>query len=597
MQNFKTLITMLKQVIYIFNEKQRRNSMFLFLSMMFVSVLETLGVSVVIPFIIAILSPEELLNNKYIVAIKRYIPLDTYQSMIVFTAGIIIAVYVIKNGTILLNYFFQIRFRNSLERDLSCVMLDSYMERPYTFFLNVNSSEIMRGVNNDIVAVVQVIDTYFTLLTEGITCLLIGVFLVSLSPVMALGIIGVIGVCSLGIIFVFKKKIAVCGDKCREVFAKRTQHAYQAVNGIKEITVMQRRKYFTEQYRKVSDEACKNNTTYLFISRMPGRVIETVFIVGLLTLVCFCVNLTDNKTQFITQIGALAVASVRMLPAISSVTGSINMLVYYRPSLEAAYRNVKEVREYKIDKSNKIDLNGTYCFNSNLTISDITWKYESSDKYVLRHLDLNIKKGESIALIGESGAGKTTLADVILGLFPPEEGNVMLDGTDIYQIPLQWAKLIGYVPQSVFLIDDTLRNNVTFGIPENEASDELVWKALEQAQLKKFVESLPNGLDTVVGERGIKFSGGQRQRVAIARALYYNPDILVLDEATSALDTETETAVMEAIEALQGTKTLIIVAHRLSTIRNCDKIYEIKEGKAVLRDKEELFSEEKNEKR
>ena len=209
---------------------------------------------------------------------------------------------------------------------------------------------------------------------------------------------------------------------------------------------------------------------------------------------------------------------------------------------------------------------------------------------MLKELSFDIKKGESVALIGESGAGKSTLADVLLGLLRPEEGSVKVDGRDIYSILPKWSRMIGYVPQMVFLIDDTIRNNIAFGIREDEIDDEMVWRALEQAQLRKTVESMEQGLDTIVGERGIKLSGGQRQRIAIARALYYNPDILILDEATSALDSDTEKAVMEAIEALQGNKTLVIIAHRLSTIRKCDKIYEVKNGVVELKDKQQLFA-------
>ena len=221
----------------------------------------------------------------------------------------------------------------------------------------------------------------------------------------------------------------------------------------------------------------------------------------------------------------------------------------------------------------------------------ISWKYNEDGSNIIKELSLSIDKGESVALIGESGAGKTTLVDILLGLFRPQSGEILADGKNIFDMSITWAKMIGYVPQTVFLLDDTIRNNILFGVPQEECSEEKIWAALQKAQLKSLVESMPDGLDTILGERGVKISGGQRQRIAIARALYYNPDILVFDEATSALDSDTERAVMESIDALQGIKTLIIVAHRLTTIKKCDKIYEIVNGKAVLKDKAEVFAE------
>ena len=234
------------------------------------------------------------------------------------------------------------------------------------------------------------------------------------------------------------------------------------------------------------------------------------------------------------------------------------------------------------------DSDPTVRFMESLRIDKVCWTYPKSDKQVLKDLSITIKKGESVGLIGPSGAGKTTLSDIILGLFKPQSGSVFMDGIDIYTIPGEWSSIIGYVPQSVYLTDDTIKNNIGFGTDENEIDDERVWHALEQAQLKDYVMSLPDKLETFVGERGIRFSGGQRQRIAIARALYYNPDILVLDEATSALDNETEKAIMESIDSLQRHKTLIIVAHRLTTLRNCDKIYEIKDGIAKEVNKKEV---------
>jgi ABC-type multidrug transport system fused ATPase/permease subunit len=269
-------------------------------------------------------------------------------------------------------------------------------------------------------------------------------------------------------------------------------------------------------------------------------------------------------------------------------------MAYSFPRLENVYHNVVEAKEYekqreKYVKENIVNKNVEVSteFEQVLSINHVEWKYREQIKPVLENVTLEIRRGESIALIGESGSGKTTLSDIILGLLHPQKGSVYMDGIDVYGMPEEWAKVIGYVPQSVFLIDDTIRNNVAFGLKNVDDTD--IWYALEQAQLKKFVESLPEGLDTMVGEQGIKFSGGQRQRVAIARALFSRPQILVLDEATAALDNETEAAVMEAIDALQGKMTLIIVAHRLSTIRNCDKIYEICNGRAELRKKVDIL--------
>lgn len=273
-------------------------------------------------------------------------------------------------------------------------------------------------------------------------------------------------------------------------------------------------------------------------------------------------------------------------------------MVFYRPTLEEAFVNITAAREYENELTEYQKLHGgvdeahmgEVSFKKQVVVKNVRFKYKKAKEPVLQNISLTITKGESIALIGASGAGKTTMADVMLGLLHPESGTVEMDGIDIFSMPKHWAKIIGYVPQMVFLTDDTIRNNVSFGLTRDEIDDDRIWHALEQAQLADFVRKLPKQLDTIVGERGIKFSGGQRQRIAIARALYNEPEILVLDEATSALDNETETAVMEAIDALQGQKTLIIVAHRLTTIRNCDKIYEICDGHAIERAKEEIFS-------
>lgn len=588
MKNVKTFFSMFGKLVQILNRKQRRDGIILFFLLMIVSMLEMLGVGVIVPLIITMLEPEKIMTNQYIAPIIDLFQITDYRQIMYVVSGGIIIIYVVKNAFILYVNYYQSRYRNRLEKDLNVKMLASYMKQPYTFFLRTNSAEIIRGVNSDITNVASVVDSYSSILAEGLTCMVIGIFLVCMNPFMALSLLAVAGITALVIIMGFKGRTGRCGEQTREAFAEKFKHMNQAVNGIKEISVAHRKTYFVQQFADSAQKAAESNTTYLWISKTPSRLIETVFIGSLLIVVTISYGTAGNNLEFVTSLGAIGIAAVRILPSVSTLTNAMNGLVYMRPSLEAAYDNLMEADRYQRlaeeTEPKEIERKVTK-FCSKIEVNQIFWRYQDNLPLVLEALDLEICKGESVALIGESGAGKSTLADILLGLLKPERGNVTVDGTDIFSIQSSWSKMIGYVPQMVFLIDDTIRRNIAFGIPEQEIEDEKVWHALEQAQMRSVVENMEGGLDAIVGERGIKLSGGQRQRIAIARALYHDPDILILDEATSALDTDTESAVMEAIDALQGRKTLIIIAHRLSTIQNCDKIYELRDKKAFRKSK------------
>lgn len=596
--NINAVVRMLKQLNYVLDSKQKRNSIWVFACMILTSALELLGVSAIYPFLQMMLAPEGAREKWYIKWIYYLKPDTSDQSALMLLGVMIIFVYVFKNVFMVVSAYVRVSFATKFQRDLSVNTLTAYLQHPYQFFLDTNSSEIIRGIGSDVGGVYQILLNFFMLLTDGLTVIAMGIFLFMSDAFMTVAAMTLAFVCLIVTIFGFKNRMKKAGSNARAASALKSKYGYQAAGGIKEIMVLDRKQKFIDQYREAANLEQKALVTSGIIEACPDRILEGVCIGGIIGIVCIRIIGGMEINSFIPVLGTFAMATFKILPAISKVSTRVNFIVYYQESLQGAYHNLKEATEYESERQqcvstelerNRRSIENIY-FMHEVKVERVTWKYLNAKEDVLKNTELSIKKGQSVALIGSSGAGKTTLADIIMGLLKPQSGTVYMDGIDIFTIPHQWARIIGYVPQAVFLIDDTVRSNVAFGLKKDEINDEKVWEALRQAQLKEFVENLPFGLDTIVGERGVKFSGGQRQRIAIARALYENPDILVLDEATSALDNETETAVMESIDALQGSKTLIIVAHRLTTIRNCDVIYEIKDGVAVRREKDEVLA-------
>lgn len=548
------------------------------------------------PFVQAVLAPDAIFASSIAKPFVEFFHITTPQGLMLLCGMGIIALYLFKNAYMLFSYFIQYDFATKVQKELSIKMLKAYMSRPYEYFLNVNSSIILRGCSSDTSNVYNILAYLFTIVAEVLAMIFIGCFIIVTEPWTALGILLLMGMVMLGMVMIFKPMAKRAGKADRTASALKSKAIYQTVAGIKEIYVMQRKKLFVQEYKKASDIARKAQRTNSLITNAPDRIIEGICVSGLVGIICIRLLMSGNMVDFVPKLAAFAMAAFKVLPSIGKITSRINGLVYCRPSLANVYDIMKDADEYErhcrqyAEEHGEVKESEDLQFDNKLMIQNVVWQYENQKAPVLTDTTLEIKKGQSIALIGASGAGKTTLADIILGLLHPQKGTVLMDGIDVYAMPKTWARIVGYVPQSVFLIDDTVRNNIAFGLPEDMIKDELIWDALDRAQLKEFIAGLPNGLDTIVGERGVKFSGGQRQRIAIARALYNKPEILILDEATAALDNETETAVMESIDALQGQITMIIVAHRLTTIRNCDQIYEIRDGKAVEREKEEVLS-------
>ena len=582
---------------YILTMQQKRTGLLVVSLVIIGSFLDTLGVSAILPFVESVLSPGDMFDKWYARLLIRVFDITNQTSLTICIGMCIILIYLLKNAYLYFSTMFHTVYRSKIQKELSTKMLKSYMNRNYEFYTGINTAEIQRGIGTDVTGIYNFMDNLFRFFGELLTAILIAVFLLVTDAFMAICIVIIAGGCFGLITLGLKKKTKYYGELNRITDKERTSCALQAIGGFKEIKASQTTDYFLDAYNSAYERQRAATVKNEYIINLPERLIETVCVAVLLGIVCVKIAIGTDMSSFIPKLSVFAVAAFRLLPSISRMTRYMNGIIFNNVFLQSVYTNLFEINQYEEEQKigNEISIYPTLessakiQFLHSLEVKDISWHYSSSSKEILQNLSLSIKKGEAIGLVGASGAGKTTLADILLGLLKPQKGQVLVDDVSIFENPKTWCNIVGYVPQNIYLLDDTIRKNVAFGCPADSINDERVWQVLKEAQLDDFVRNLPEQLDTPMGERGIKFSGGQRQRIAIARALYINPDIIILDEATSALDNETEEAVMESIDALHGQKTLIIVAHRLSTIKQCDKIYEITDGKAVLRKYDELY--------
>lgn len=554
-------------------------------------VFETLGVSIILPVVQAMLYPEQLLNNEWIEFAAEILQLKGEFQILILVAVLAIMIYVIKNIYLIILSFVRAKFSSKIQRDLGVYMMQSYLKRGYPYFLKESAHKMHRGITGDVAGVYTIIYNGFRLLSEILTVFAIGIYILITDVVMSLSILLIAGTSVTITFFLCKNKMKILGESFRKFDTEMKNCSYQTFHGIKEVLVMNKQDFFVRQYDNACKEQQKAMVGQTVLAESPAYIYEAVCVIAMIIAVVFRVSIGGESSEFISNGAIIGVAAFRIMPSLGRISNCANVIMFNIPAMNATYTNLREANEYRYKaKDDTVSEIGNMFFKNEITLQNVSWKYDGAEERVIRNLNLKIRKGDSVALIGESGAGKSTVADIVLGLLKPLEGAVCMDGINIKTIPTLWCKIIGYVPQSVYILDTSIRRNVAYGIEAEKIDDCLVWKALEQAQLKEFVEELPEKLDTILGERGIRFSGGQRQRIAIARALYYNPEILILDEATSALDNKTEEGIMEALEYLIGRKTLVIVAHRLTTIRKCNHIYEIKDGKAILRKKEEVLS-------
>lgn len=583
---------MLKKISYVLNKEQKRQLVMLLIIIIVGAGVELLGVSAILPIVNIALEPSVIDESWYLVLIRDTFGLQDANQLLIFMAVVLIVIYILKNLYVTFMYSMQYKFIFENQRKLAVKLMNCYMHQKYLFHVSKNVAELQRNVTNDVNGFFTVVLNTLQFLAEISVCAALVVYLM-MQDVMTTIMIAVLVVVFV-VLFArfFKKVLGKKGEENREVNVQVTKWILQSFSGIKEIKVINGEQFFIDNYDKNYRRFATLQRQQSLLTFMPRPMMETVCIAGLLLTVIIKLQMSGADVKsFVPTLTVFAMAAFRMLPAFNRLSGYLGSMMFNRPSIHAVYKDLVEIeqlmKETEKQEADKLEIT----LNDAIRMEKLSFQYPESQKWILRDADLTIDKNTSVAFIGSSGAGKTTAADLILGLLEPQNGKITVDGMDIRNHMQSWHSCIGYIPQTIYLMDDTIRANIAFGVPEEQIDEQSIQKALKEAQLDEFVASLKEGLDTVIGDRGVKLSGGQRQRIGIARALYRNPKVLILDEATSALDNETEKEVMEAIDGLHGTRTLIVIAHRLSTIKKCDQIYEVGNGKIEIKSKESVLNE------
>lgn len=573
----------------LFNKNDKKKFIILFFMLIAAAIFETAGIGLIVPFVGIVTNPEMIQEQAVLSFIYNVLNFQSNNSFILFSVCVLLAVFFVKNVYLLLFFNVQYKIIYNQKVKLSRTMFKEYLTKPYTFHLQRNSAELLRNINGEVSKVFDgILLSGFQLLTEILIMLSIISLLVVTAPLATI-ISGLLLGGSVYIFFkIFRKKITYLGQENQLVNKELIKWVHQGLGASKEIKVSGKESYFVTAYEKQSKIMVRNNIYKNLLDQVPRLFIETLLVsVVLMTMMILVFRGTDTTTLVATM-SLFAMAAFRLMPSITRIVAMLTTIRYSQPALTVIFNDlIKENgNEKKIyEESNNlkpIKVNhGERSFAKSINLENVYFRYPNQKEYSINNVSLTIPIGHSVAFVGTSGAGKTTIVDIILGLLEPERGRVIVDGKELKEFLPLWQKKIGYIPQSIYLSDETIRKNIAFGIDDKDIDENAIQRAIEDTQLKEFVDTLQEGLDTVVGERGVRLSGGQRQRIGIARALYHNPEIIFLDEATSALDNDTEKEIMKAIDRLKGEKTLIIIAHRLSTIENCDIVFKVEKGKLV----------------
>jgi len=546
------------------------------------ALVETAGVAAIPAYVALLNDPDTVipLVRSYGVDLPL---LDAPPETLILLASIGLALFfLVKNSFLVLVTYAQARFVAEGHTRLADRLLGAYLHSPYTFHLNRNTAELVRNITYGAPTVFSgVLTPGFLLVAEVLVIAFVGTLLLVVVPGSTLLAGATIGIAALVYYRFIRAKVLQLGELQQESAGQMIKWINQSLGGVKETKVLGRERFFLTAYLRNVVPYARAGALLHTISHLPRLLIETVALVGLMAVIITLIMSGRGVQSVLPSLVLFAVAALRLMPSVNRIISSLTTINYYRPSVDAVHADLLKTTEPDGPDRSGAGEAAYLSFRQAIELRDVWYRYPEATEDSLRGVSLHIPKGSSVAFVGPSGVGKTTCIDILLGLLSPTRGEVLVDGVDVRQALPAWQRMIGYIPQHIYLSDDSIRNNVAFGVPAEEIRDEDVWAALEAAQLATFVRRLPQQLDTFVGERGVRLSGGQRQRIGIARALYHQPEILVMDEATSALDHRTERDITEVLNQFHNQKTIIIIAHRLSTVRRCDILFLMAEGQVV----------------
>jgi len=556
---------------------ERRGALVLLGLMIVGMTLETLCTFLVIPAIALMMQQDLATTYPQFQRLLAALGNPTQAELIVNVMLGLVAIYLLKNLFLAFLAWRQTRFAFGVQAQLSQRLFTTYLRQPYTFHLQRNSAQLIRNVTGETSGFTEAIVGGLNITTEFLVLMGISSLLLAVEPAGTVIAVLILGAAAWSFHYGMRARLVRWGETRQLHDGLRLQHLVQGLAGAKDVKLLGRESNFLNQYRLHNTQSARVSQFQAMLQFLPRLWLELLAVVGLATLVITMLAQGRGVATIVPTLGLFAAAAFRLMPSVNRLLGAAQVLRYYLPVVTTLHEELKLFESEQAARQPQ-DL-AAPGFHTDIRLANVRYSYPSAAAHALDDLSLRIRKGESIGFVGPSGSGKSTLVDVILGLLTPESGQVLVDGGNIQKNLRGWQDQIGYVPQSIYLTDDTLRRNVAFGLANEAIDDAAVRRAIRAAQLEEFVAGLPKGLETLVGERGIRLSGGQRQRIGIARALYHEPAVLVLDEATSALDTATESGVMQAVTALHGSKTILIVAHRLSTVAHCDRLYHLEQGR------------------